>query len=144
LYADLGDFNGQTNAHMGLAEAAPPGVAECEAVQGVGLPGELAQLAGPAGEQRRRRRQLAGHRRPCRARPGRGRGGAGQRRIAGQDLLVQPLQFRAWVDAEFLGQLAPAGLIVRQRVAGAAAPVQGEHQLTGHALAQRVRAGPGG
>jgi len=57
---------------------------------------------------------------------------------------VELLQRRAGVGAQLLGQPLAELLVVPQRVGLAAAAVQGEHELAGQALVQRVRGGTGG
>ncbi len=67
-------------------------------------------------------------------------GGRHQRRGVGEDLLVQLLQGRTGVDAEFPRE-QPAGLAVGlQGLGAAAAPVLRQHQLGDGLFAQRVLA----
>jgi len=67
--------------------------------------------------------------------------GAGQRRVGRKYLLVQVPQLGSWFGAQ-LGHEDPAGLLIGgDRLALAAAPVEGEHQQRVQVLAQRVRAG---
>jgi hypothetical protein len=58
--------------------------------------------------------------------------------LAGFDLLEQGPCFRSWLDAEFLGQNATAGLVLSQGRAALAAQGQQAHELLVGFLAPRL------
>lgn len=70
-------------------------------------------------------------------------GPAGQTRIPGQDPPVQPLQRRAGVDPQLVGESPPGTLVLLQRLRLPPAPAQGQEQLLDHPLVERMRLGPG-
>ncbi len=70
-----------------------------------------------------------------------GSGGRGQveRRVVGEDLLVQALELGAGLDADLLHQPGARLAIGLERLRLPAGAVEGEHALRMQALAQRVR-----
>ena len=71
-------------------------------------------------------------------RPARGAGSGSTERVLEEDGLLQPLQRRAGLDAELLGQVLAPGRVGPQRLGLPARPVQRPHQLAPQALPQRV------
>lgn len=103
--------------------------------------GERGEFGLPTGEQPGRGGQLPGH--GCPGRPRHPRGD-GQRGVRGQDLLVQVLQGRTGIGAQFLGQPAAEFPVVRHGVGRLATAVEGQHELAGEAFVERVRLRPVG
>ena len=73
-----------------------------------------------------------------RAEPSSRRGGHAQRRVVGQDLLLELLQLQSRVEAELVRQPSPDPLVRGERIGLAAVAVQGDHQQRPEALAQRM------
>ena len=92
------------------------------------------------GDHERRR----AHQQRPRPAPGRsawlrlGRGGQVERRVVGEDLLVQALQLRAGLDADLLHETGPCGAVGLECLRLPPGPVEREHPLAVQALAQRV------
>ena len=105
-----------------------------------GVPGrvEHRQFAVAAGEAHGGRGELPRHRMRCGVRWGRCRG---QRPVAGEDLPLQCLGFRARVQAQLVGEHRLGPAVGGERVGLAAAAVEGEDELAGHALVERVGGG---
>ena len=96
--------------------------------------GERCQLGLPADEFHRHRRQVARRRLE---RSGRARADV-QGVAVRQDLLLELLELRAGVEAEFVRQLAPDALVGRQRVGLASGPIQRGDQQLPQALLERM------
>jgi len=104
---------------------------------------DLADLLGPVGEV-----GDIGGQQPRDPPPGRRqRDRAGTRfrrvqaRVAGDDVVLEPLQRRTGLQAQLVDHHPPGLLVDRERLGGPAAAVQGEHQLAAQALAQRIPPG---
>ena len=62
-----------------------------------------------------------------------------ERRIVGQDRVLESLEGRARFDAQFLDQHRTGHAVDLEGLGLAARPVEGEHQLTAEPLAERMR-----
>jgi hypothetical protein len=71
---------------------------------------------------------------------GRDSGGRIDVRVAAQHRALQRLQVRTRVQAEFIGEPVAGGRVHGERIPAPPVAVQGQHQLAGEPLAQRVPA----
>jgi hypothetical protein len=60
------------------------------------------------------------------------------RRCVIQDVGLQPLERGSWLQAKLFGKLDPSPLISLECVRPSLGAVEGEHQLRGRALAERI------
>ena len=52
-----------------------------------------------------------------------------ERRVAADDLLLEPAERRGRIESQLVGQSSPQPAICSQRVGPATGPVQGQHEL---------------